>query len=213
MSLPGSTRLLALPAFLTGLLLSGCATLSESQCVAGDWESVGYRDGHSGHPSTRLLEHQNACVKHGVVPDREAYLAGWDQGVRQYCQPENGFNAGRSGAPFANVCPAEMQAPYHAAYQEGRELYLAQSEIDSLRQQIARNGYRLKEIARELAAAETRLVEEDMPALERRELLNRTRALAQEQGRLETEIQQMKVDVALLTEHLNSYRQTLAYAY
>ena len=52
-----------------------------------------------------------------------------------------------------------------------------------------------------------------MPPLERRELLNRTKALSQEQGQLETEIQQMRVDVALKTEHLNSYRQTLAYAF
>ena len=76
------------------LAMSGCATLSESQCIASDWQTVGFRDGVSGTQSSQLLKHQNACVKHGIVPDRQAYLAGWDDGVEQYCQPRNGFAAG-----------------------------------------------------------------------------------------------------------------------
>ena len=72
-------------------LASGCATLSESQCVASDWQTVGYADGLKGAQSSQLLKHQNACVKHGVIPERDAYLAGWEEGVRQYCLPENGF--------------------------------------------------------------------------------------------------------------------------
>ncbi len=66
------------------LFVGGCATLSESQCIASDWQSIGYNDGAAGRTSSQLLKHQNACVKHGVVPDREIYLAGWHQGVEVY---------------------------------------------------------------------------------------------------------------------------------
>jgi gas vesicle protein len=204
---------------LTGLtfaalaLVSGCATLSESQCVASDWETVGYRDGLAGTQSSQLLKHQNACVKHGVVPDRDAYLAGWDDGVRQYCMPENGFSAGEHGKSYNNVCPEEMQTSFYAAYQEGRQLYVAQSEINGLNRQISQKEHRLKQIATEISSTEARLVDDSTEAMERRELLDQTKELAQEQGQLETEIQDLKVDVALKSERLKNLRQTLAYAY
>jgi hypothetical protein len=195
------------------LLLSGCATLSESQCVASDWQTVGYSDGVAGIQSSRLLKHQNACVKHGVIPDREAYLVGWEKGVRRYCVPENGFNAGESGKSYTNVCPVELQESFHAAYQEGRQIYLAKSEIDGMNRQIAHKEQRLRQIEQDLAAAEAHLIDDASTPRERRELLSRTRALAEEQGTLEAEIQDMKVDVILKTDRLNHLRQSLAYSY
>ena len=204
-------RLLLTAIGLGTLGLGGCATLSESQCIASDWETVGYRDGANGTPSSQLLKHQNACVKHGVVPEREAYLAGWEKGVRQFCQPENAFAAGESGHAYANVCPSELQGSFHAAYQEGRQLYLAQSEIDGQNAQIAQKQRRLDEIARKIRDAEARLVADETGAAERRRLLDETKALSQEQGALEAEIQNLTVDVALRTERLKALRQTLAW--
>jgi hypothetical protein len=195
------------------LAVSGCATLSESQCVASDWKTVGYRDGLAGTQSSQLLRHQNACVKHGVVPDREEYLAGWEDGVRQYCLPENGFSAGEHGKTYQNVCPPELQPSFHAAYQEGRQLYLATSEINDMNRQIARKEGRLKQIAEEISHAEAHLVEGGNTPAQRLELLDQTKLLAQEQGQLETEIQELKVDVALKSERLEHLRQSLAYAY
>ena len=85
-------------ALLAIALLAGCATLSESQCAANDWQTVGYSDGVSGQDSSRLLKHQNACMKHGVTPDRMAYLVGWEEGVVRYCTPDNGFQQGQRGS-------------------------------------------------------------------------------------------------------------------
>ena len=195
------------------LLASGCASLSESQCVAGDWETVGYRDGLAGRQSTQLLNHQNACVKHGTVPDRNAYLTGWEDGVRQYCQPTNGFSAGEAGRTFPNVCPDDLQDAYYAAYQEGRRLYTAKTEIDALNRQIGQKEHRIKQLAAEIADAEAELIADETTALQRVRLLDRTKELAAEQGELEAEIQQLRVDVALKGERLESLRQTLAYAY
>lgn len=195
------------------LLVSGCATLSESQCVASDWETVGYRDGLAGTQSSQLLKHQNACVKHGVIPEREAYLAGWSEGVRQYCLPENGFSAGQAGSRYNNVCPEDLQAGFYAAYNEGRQLYLAQAEIDSLNREIASKERRLTQIASQISSTETSLIEEGGSPTERRELLDQTRQLAQEQGTLEAEIQDLTVEAALKTERLQNLRQTLAYGY
>ena len=198
---------------LGSLLLSGCATMSESQCVANDWQTAGHRDGLAGKQSSQLMKHQDACVKHGVIPDREAYLAGWESGVKQYCQPQNGFTAGERGAGYSNVCPSQLQEPFYAAYQEGRQLYLAQSKIDELSRSISQKEFRLKKIATEISGLETELIENTGTSQERRELLDATKALAQEQGQLQTQIQEMKVEVALKTERLGNLRRTLAYAY
>ena len=205
--------LFILAAVLSTLLVTGCASLSESQCVAGDWETVGYRDGLAGRQSTQLLSHQNACVKHGAVPDREDYLAGWEDGVRQFCLPGNGFSAGEAGSQFANVCPDDLQNAYYEAYQEGRRLYLAKAEIEALNREIARKEKRLEQLAEEISSVEAEIVADETSALQRVRLLDRTKALAAEQGELEAEIQQLRVDVALKDERLRSLRQTLAFAY
>lgn len=202
-----------LTAFAGALLVSGCASMSESQCVAGDWETVGYRDGLAGKQSTQLLSHQNACVKHGVVPDRDAYLAGWEDGVRQFCIPSNGFNAGEAGRSFTNVCPDDQSDAFYAAFQEGRRLYLAKAEIEGLNRTIAQKEYRIKQLAAEISSVEAALISDETDASQRARLLDRTKALAAEQGELEAEIQQLTVDVALKSERLKSLRQTLAYAY
>jgi hypothetical protein len=205
-------RLLAITATALTLTLSGCATLSESQCLANDWQTVGYRDGISGTQSSQLLKHQNACVKHGVVPDRTAYLGGWEQGVEQYCQPDNGFNAGERGAGYSNVCPAHLKDSFYEAYQDGRKLYLAHSEINNLSRSISQKEYRLKQLNAQISSTEARLVDDATPAIQRRELLETTKDLAREQGQLEAEMQDLAVDVALKTERLQQLRQTLAYA-
>ena len=47
-------------------LLGGCASggsVSENQCIASDWQTLGYRDGVAGYRSSRLLKHQDACVQ------------------------------------------------------------------------------------------------------------------------------------------------------
>ena len=205
-------RLLAITATALTLTLSGCATLSESQCLANDWQTVGYRDGMSGTQSSQLLKHQNACVKHGVVPDRNAYLAGWEEGGEQYCQPDNGFNAGERGTSYPTVCPDPLKDSFYEAYQDGRKLYLAHNEINNLSRSISQKEYRLKQVKAQVASTEARLVDDTTPAIQRRELLENTKDLAQEQGKLQAEIQNLTVDVALKTERLQLLRQTLAYA-
>jgi hypothetical protein len=198
---------------LTGLLaLGGCASLSKSQCLADDWETVGYRDGLSGTQSSALMRHQNACVKHGVVPDREAYLVGWRDGVQQYCQPANGFAAGERGAGFSNVCPSHLQGAFHAAFQDGRQLYLAQSEINGLYQAIEQRELRLREVKAELAGIAAGMLDSETTISDRAAMLLTGKDLAQEQGKLETEIQDLRTEVAVKAERLEHLRHALAYA-
>lgn len=199
-------------AFAASLLtLGGCASLSESQCLANDWQTVGYSDGLNGKQSSHLLKHQNACVKHGVVPDRDAYIVGWHEGIEQYCQPANGFAAGERGHGYANVCPEHLQAVFFDAYTEGRQLYLAQAEINNLQRQIHQKERHLEQVEQDLIGAESLLIDGDLTSLERREVLEDTKALAQEQGQLEVEIQELKIDAAVKADRLDGLRHSMAY--
>ena len=194
------------------LALGGCASMSKSQCLANDWETVGYRDGLSGAQSSAIMKHQNACVKHGVVPDRDAYLAGWREGVEQYCQPINGFSAGERGAGFSNVCPPHLQQSFHAAYQDGRQLYIAQSEINHLVNAIAQREGRLREVKAELAALAGGVIDSESTVADRATMVLTAKDLAQEQGRLESEIGELQAEVAVKSERLEKLRHSLAFA-
>jgi DNA repair exonuclease SbcCD ATPase subunit len=194
------------------LALGGCASMSKSQCLANDWETVGYRDGLSGTQSSALMQHQNACMKHDVVPDRQAYLAGWREGVEQYCQPANGFAAGERGAGFSNVCPAHLQGSFHAAYRDGRQLYLAQSEINSLVSAINQREQRLREVKSELAGIAGGMLDGETTTADRAAMLLTAKDLAQEQGRLESEIDDLQAEVAVKSERLEHLRHSLAFA-
>lgn len=204
-------RFIAAPLLVSGLIaLSGCAGMSESQCLASDWRTIGYRDGLNGTQSTALLRHQNACIKHDVRPDREAYLAGWREGVHQYCDPSNAFNVGERGAAYGNVCPPEMQEGFNSAYQEGRRLYLAQSELNQIHRAISEREQRLKDVKSELAAIAGYMIDSGATPGERAEMLLNAKDLAQEQGRLEGEIEDLKAEAAVKAERLENLRHNIA---
>jgi hypothetical protein len=191
---------------LVTLALSAChsASVSESQCIAGDWQTVGYRDGAAGYRSSRLLEHQNACVKHGVIPDRDAYMVGWNEGVREYCEPNNGYDVGVRGAPYYNVCPADLRDAFLDAYHQGRSLYVARAEVADLQQEIAAREARLTEIKTQIVGAATQQLDPTLTPAARVDLLAATQRLAEEKGRIESELPQLRQQLAYKSQQLAS---------
>lgn len=190
--------------------LAGCATLSEQQCLANDWQTVGYADGANGHGPSRLLKHQDACMKHGVNPDREAYLSGHRNGLTVFCTARNGFMRGQSGYSYSQVCPPELERAFHAAYQDGRELYLASAQIKRLDALIQSKSAAVEEIKEESILTEQHLVSDDTTSAERVALLEHTKELSRKQGQLETEIVQLTVETALRRQELAELRATFA---
>ena len=79
------------------LLLSGCASMSESQCQVADWQRVGYADGAAGIGESRLAEYVTDCGKIGIAPNAVAYRRGWDEGIANFCRPANGWREGVQG--------------------------------------------------------------------------------------------------------------------
>lgn len=193
-------------------VLAGCgsrATVSENQCYAGDWQTLGYRDGAQGLRSSQLLEHQDACGPYGVVPDRAAYMAGWESGAREYCHPNNAFEVGELGYGHAHICPAEMQSAFVAAYRQGRQLYLARRDIAALESTIAAREARLDWVKSRIVAASTEQLNPELTVPERVDLLAETQRLTEEKAAIEHELPRLHADLASRTAAFDAMRQSL----
>src|SRR5512136_1452288 len=128
------------------LAIAGCsATMSRDECRTVDWRTIGYEDGVAGRSGEQIGLHRKACAEYGVTPNLDAYRAGRAEGLREYCQPHNGYRAGATGAASDDVCPADLAPAFIAAYDSGRELYVRErrvadtdAQIEARRAELAR---------------------------------------------------------------------------
>lgn len=174
------TIFITIAAAAGALSLGSCATLSEEQCLVGDWYSIGIADGEQGHAATRLSEHTEACVRHGVTPDSSAYFSGREQGLTRYCTPGNGFRLGSNGNSYAGVCPAALEADFVAAYSDGQIVWNAQARLNSLRNDRTNAENRAASLETQIRTEEDNLAQSGLTEDDRRRIRDRIRTLRRE---------------------------------
>lgn len=201
-------RIMAIAA--TAIFVQGCASMSGQECMVADWQAVGYEDGVRGSAGDRIGNHRKACAKHGIAPDLAAYQAGREAGLREFCQPENGYNLGVRGANYGGVCPADLDVDFFAAYTDGKRLYNLRSSVSQVENQIRTKERRIDDIEDEIAKSGMRLISDASTPEERASLLTRTKNLAEERGSLETELDELRVERARRRDQLNEYEATQA---
>ena len=118
-------------------IAGGCATMSESECINADWREVGRNDGLEGKRQTQLARHYDACVRYGITPDRDEYMAGREAGLTVYCTQDSGYWEGRYGGGYERVCPASSEPAFLAGYRAGQSVYDAIENIRSIRAEMA----------------------------------------------------------------------------
>jgi hypothetical protein len=110
---------------LATLGAAACTTLTAEQrgaaCRATDWASYGQNDGILGVATAERVEKFTDCAELGYPVDIAAYQAGRAQGLESYCTVENGYEVGRSGRIYENVCPADSQPGFLQGYEKGRD--------------------------------------------------------------------------------------------
>jgi len=137
-------RISVVLALLAGL--SGCASLSKSECMNASWEDIGIRDGANGKPEEYLIQHSTACAKVGVSPDRGAWLHGREQGLERFCVPHRMYQIGEYGSGFdVGICRNFDQERLQDAYQKGREVNRTANEISSIDGEIRDINIRLED--------------------------------------------------------------------
>ncbi len=194
------------------LVLVACASkpsVSEFQCKAGDWETIGYRDGAQGFQSTRLLSHQEACGEYAIVPNREGYMAGWHSGVQQFCNPENGFSMGQEGKRDNGVCQGDLRAPFVAAYEDGRRLYQAQRDVNLIVKQLNSYHQRLDQIKHELVDLTAAQLDTTLSLEDRIHMLAEMESLTQERVDIKAKIPQLEDELYASEAQLEQVSQEL----
>jgi hypothetical protein len=200
---PLKLELLAGTLLLLGL--AGCASMNESECLALDWRTVGYEDGVAGYAGDRVAHHRKACGKHGVTPDLDAYQAGREQGLREFCQPDNGYRLGLRGAGLASSCPVELKADFQSAYDHGFELYSLRSRVADAANELEASRRELAQSERNLVAASALILTPTVDNTTRAQALLDAKEMAERQGRLKARIRQLEVDQQAFQRDLDSY--------
>ncbi|WP_067868505.1 DUF2799 domain-containing protein [Neptuniibacter marinus] len=162
-------------------LLSGCASLSEEECVTGDWYGIGYSDGLQGRSETFLSNHQEACAEYTIAFDVKPYLMGREEGLKRYCHQDNGYRLGRSGAKYHYVCPEDLEPAFLETYQSGRQVYQQEQQVRELEKELERQEKELHEVELQAQRTEKRLISRGLSSAEREDLLFKLRAFEREQ--------------------------------
>jgi hypothetical protein len=203
----------ALAAACLALALTGCASMSKDECLTVDWRTVGYEDGAAGRSGDTIGQRRKACAAAGVTPNLDAYRAGRAEGLREYCQPENGYRVGVAGGFYGGYCPADLAPAFSQAYETGRELH-------SREYRVRQAGERLAAMHRELDGVEHRMAEAGFTAIsptstseQRAQAVLEAEQLAQRHERLVTDIGQLERDQRRYERELQDYRAQLAYAH
>ncbi len=158
--------------------LSGCASLSESECLQANWYAIGMEDGAKGKSLSSLGSHRRACADAGVSPDVDQYTAGRDEGLIQYCTAANGLDAGKRGVSYRGVCPADYELEFLNAYRVGKLIHTVRTEM-------AANSRAVTRIEKELG-------EEEVDAEKRASLAYDLRALERDFGRLQYQLEELE---------------------
>lgn len=103
--------------------LTGCASISEDECISGNWSDIGYKDGVNGKSRGKLADYAKTCIKYGVEPNRDVYLTAFENGLVKYCTFEQGLKLGEDGSSYNQVCSGDLANGFSQGYDEGRVVY------------------------------------------------------------------------------------------
>ena len=196
-------------AVLALLVLSGCAGMSDEECMATDWSAVGYEDGARGYTAERFSRHRTACAKHGITADFGAYQAGRDRGLVEYCQPGRGYDVGVSGGRYYGVCSADLEPDFLDAYNAGYHLYTLRSNVNRANSSIYNKERELENVESAMRSKEAALIDPETETEQRILLLADLKDLSERTGQLEAEIQMLYEERARFQAELDNYQATV----
>jgi len=192
------------------LVLGGCSSMNQNECLTADWRTIGYEDGVNGYSGDRIAQYRKACAKYGVTTNLDLYQRGRAQGLLEFCQPANGYRAGVQGRSYNGVCPASLEPKFIAAYGAGHQLYVLQSKVSSTDAQIEYKRSELNSLEHGVAAKAVQVTSNDSTAQDRADALIDAEQTAERIGRLKAEIRQLETDRIKYERDLETYRASHA---
>ena len=193
------------------MMLMGCSSMSEKECLATDWRTVGYEDGVAGRSGDRIGRYREQCSEHGVAPSLSEYQAGREQGLREFCKPVNGFRVGARGAVYNGVCPADTDDAFLDAYQSGRQLYALRSRVNSTANAIRSAQAEIERLDQDLITIGAQIIDSSTSTERRAQLVVDSKHMAERRGELRARIPAMQNDLAAYQRELDDYSASLPY--
>lgn len=158
-------------------IMGGCASMSGDECLAADWNGIGFEDGAQGKALSYISRHRKACAKYGVTPDLQAYSAGHTKGVPLYCVANRAFARGSAGKSFPSLCPAAQYPEFEEAYTIGLRVHEIQREINALQKDYDIVDQELDDVTVNIQANEEQIIADGTAPETRRELMTQNKAL------------------------------------
>ncbi len=171
-------RWLALVALALGA--SGCASLSESECLVGDWYTIGERDGRNGREPEVVNNHYEACSQYGVEPVLDIWRAGYERGLDRYCTPMSAVVAGANLQTYNGVCYGRDEDLFLTAYEDGRQHASLRQEYNRAETEVGEIRRDIRKLEDERDEAYDKLDDEDLLDEERRALRRRIDAIGED---------------------------------
>jgi hypothetical protein len=193
------------------MMLMGCSSMSEKECLATDWRTVGYEDGVAGRSGDRIGRYREQCSEQGVAPSLSEYQAGREQGLRDFCKPVNGFRVGARGAAYNGVCPADTDDAFLDAYQSGRQLYALRSRVNSTANAIRSAQAEIERLDQDLITIGAQIIDSSTSTERRAQLVVDSKHMAERRGELRARIPAMQNDLAAYQRELDDYSASLPY--
>ena len=100
---------------LVSLLLASCSAIRPEHCPYADWGATGELHASKGFQS-RLPGLYDTCLSVGVLPDGDAYIAGYQRGLLRFCTIENGWVWGGNRTVNPNICPPALAPGFDRAF-------------------------------------------------------------------------------------------------
>ncbi len=192
------------------LALGACSSMSAKECSVVDWRSIGYEDGVNGYAGDHIAQYRKACAKHGVGTDLASYQAGREAGLREYCQPANGYRVGANGGEYGGVCPAALERPFLSAFEAGHELYMFEWRANNAANELAAKRRERNYIEQEIISNSAAIISADSTVESRAHALVATHQLVERAGHVESQIGQLEHDKAQYEQELQTYRARVA---
>jgi hypothetical protein len=121
-------------------LLSGCQTMTPTECKMTNWGERGQQDAFAGQ-AERILTYADDCASQQVPLQQihiAAYRSGYQQGLGYYCQPQRIIEQALDGKGSVEICPIASQQTLRPLYQTAKRVYDARQDLKQLNQEQQR---------------------------------------------------------------------------
>ena len=102
-----------------------------------DWHVHGVMVGASGLSMGEARDNLEGCNDTVLRADRNAYIEGYNEGIKQYCTKTSGFHAGTNATPYLGVCPDESEDEFLIGYEVGHSLLMAHVDLNDAKVALA----------------------------------------------------------------------------